>query len=218
MQLIGMLDSPFVRRVAVTFQLLGLSFEHRPISVFRGLDEFRPINPVVKVPTLVCDDGTVLMDSTLIIDHAEFSLGGRRSLLPQTPAERQRALHQTGLALVACEKSVAIVYERQLRPPEKLHPPWLGRITEQLLAAYQWLERELAAKPPAATSATLDQAGVSIAVAWYFTQQMIPDVVPAERFPALTSFSGAAESLPEFLAAPHGEGVYRGSRPSTPPA
>jgi len=213
MQLIGMLDSPYVRRVAITFQLLGLSFEHRPISVFRGLDEFRPINPVVKAPTLVCDDGTVLMDSTLIIDHAEFSLGsGRRRLLPQTLAARQLALHQIGLALVACEKSVAIVYERRLRPPEALHPPWLGRLTEQLLAAHRWLEQELAANPPAATSATIDQAGLSIAVAWYFTQQMIPDVVPAERFPALAAFSAAAEALPEFRAAPYGEGVYRGSR------
>jgi glutathione S-transferase len=212
MQLIGMLDSPYVRRVAVTFQLLGLSFEHRPISVFRGLDELRPINPVVKVPTLVCDDGTVLMDSTLIIDHAEFSLGGRRSLMPRTLAHRQRALHQIGLALVACEKSVAIVYERQLRPPDKLHPPWLGRITEQLLAAYEWLERELAVEPPPATSATIDQAGLSIAVAWHFTQQLIPDVVPAERFPALTAFAALAECLPEFLAAPYGEGVCRGSR------
>ncbi len=35
MQLIGMLDSPYVRRVAISLRLLGLPFEHRPISVFR---------------------------------------------------------------------------------------------------------------------------------------------------------------------------------------
>ena len=68
MQLIGMLDSPYVRRVAVSLQLLGLPFEHRSISVFRTFEQFQQINPVVKAPTLVCDDGTVLMDSTLIID------------------------------------------------------------------------------------------------------------------------------------------------------
>ena len=71
MQLIGMLDSPYVRRVAVSFQLLGLPFEHRSISVFRTFEQFHAINPVVKAPTLVCDDGTVLMDSTLILDYAE---------------------------------------------------------------------------------------------------------------------------------------------------
>lgn len=34
MLLIGMLDSPYVRRVAISLQLLGLNFEHRSISVF----------------------------------------------------------------------------------------------------------------------------------------------------------------------------------------
>ena len=66
MKLIGMLDSPYVRRVAISLQLLGLRFEHQSLSVFRGFDSSSSINPVVKAPTLVCDDGTVLMDSTLI--------------------------------------------------------------------------------------------------------------------------------------------------------
>ena len=40
-QLIGMLDSPYVRRVAISLRRLGLPFEHRPISVFRQIAEFR---------------------------------------------------------------------------------------------------------------------------------------------------------------------------------
>jgi glutathione S-transferase len=62
MQLVGMLDSPYVRRVAISLRLLGLPFAHRPVSVFSGFEAFRAINPVVKAPTLVCGDGTVLMD------------------------------------------------------------------------------------------------------------------------------------------------------------
>lgn len=58
MQLIGMLDSPYVRRVAISLQLLGLEFEHRSLSVFRGFEAFSRINPAVRAPTLVCDDGT----------------------------------------------------------------------------------------------------------------------------------------------------------------
>lgn len=38
MKLIGMLDSPFVRRVAISMRLLGLPFEHAAISVFRGFE------------------------------------------------------------------------------------------------------------------------------------------------------------------------------------
>lgn len=117
MQLIGMLDSPYVRRVAISLQLLGLHFEHRPISVFRTFEDFRQINPVVKAPSLVCDDGEVLMDSTLIIEFAEALVGGRRSLMPNTLAERQHALRQIGLALAACEKNVSsmsVILGRQI--------------------------------------------------------------------------------------------------------
>ena len=52
MQLIGMLDSPYVRRTAICLKLLGLQYEHRSLSVFRTFDEFSMINPVVKAPSL----------------------------------------------------------------------------------------------------------------------------------------------------------------------
>jgi glutathione S-transferase len=206
LKLIGMLDSPYVRRVAISLQLLQLPFEHRSLSVFRTFDEFSRINPVVKAPTLVCDDGQVLMDSTLILQYAE-ALAQPRSLLPRALPQLQRELQLTGLALAALEKSVQIVYERGLRPPEKLHQPWVARVTGQLLAALRLLEQALAERPLEVTSGTLTQAGVSAAVTWHFVQQMLPEVVPADRHPQLVAFSANAEALPEFMAAPHGEGV-----------
>jgi glutathione S-transferase len=69
MRLIGMLDSPYVRRVAISLTAVGIPFEHEPLSVFRTYKEFEAINPVVKAPTLVLDDGTVLMESSLILEY-----------------------------------------------------------------------------------------------------------------------------------------------------
>lgn len=208
MQLFGMLDSPYVRRVAISLQLLGLRFEHQSISVFREFDQFREINPVVKAPTFVCDDGEVLMDSTLILEYAE-AIARPRSLMPGQLQELQHTLRIVGLALAACEKSVQIVYERGLRPPEKLHEPWVARVTGQLLAAFNGLEEEVARHPLAVTSSTITQAGVSAAVAWHFTQQMLPEVVPIANYPCLAAFSTEAEALPEFRAAPHGDSTFR---------
>lgn len=208
MELIGMLDSPYVRRVAISLQLLDLPFTHRSISVFSTFAQFQAINPVVKAPSLVCDDGEVLMDSTLILEFAESLAAPRKSLMPGDRSERQHALRAIGLALAACEKSVQIVYERNLRPAEKLHEPWVARVTGQLLAAYDALESELVRRPMACTSATINQAGISTAVAWHFTQQMLPEVVPAQRYPALCAFSSRAETLSAFAAAPHGDSTH----------
>jgi glutathione S-transferase len=207
MKLIGMLDSPYVRRVAISLQLLGLRFEHQSLSVFRTFSEFQRINPVVKAPTFVCDDGAVLMDSTLILEYAE-ALARPRSLMPSDLRRLQHDLRVIGLALAACEKSVQIVYERGLRPPEKQHEPWVVRVTGQLLAAYRELEKEVDRHPFTVTGAAIGQADITTAVVWHFTQQTLPDVVPAADFPLLADFSTKAETLPAFRAAPHGDGTY----------
>ena len=204
MRLIGMLDSPYVRRVAISLQLLDLGFEHQPLSVFRTFDEFRAINPVVKAPTLVCDDGTVLMDSSLILDYAQAL--ARRSLLPTDLPGRTAELRITGLALAACEKSVQIIYERTLRPTVKQHEPWVTRVTGQMLSAFEGLEAGIAHGPLAGSAAT-SQAGIAAAVAWFFARQMLPELLPEARFPGLAQFSARAEMTAPFKAAPHGAGT-----------
>jgi glutathione S-transferase len=207
--LVGMLDSPYVRRVAISLQLLGLPFEHRSLSVFRTFEEFRKVNPVVKAPSLVCDDGEVLMDSSLILDYAEALAAPRASLMPKDASARQHALRLIGLALAACEKSVQIIYERSLRPAEKQHLPWVERVTGQLRAACIALEDELRQRALPVTTGTIDQAGITTAVAWYFMQQSLPEFVPAASHPNLQAFSMRAEELTAFRAAPHGSDMVR---------
>src|SRR4051812_9851783 len=101
MILVGMLDSPYVRRVAISLRIMGVPFEHQPVSVFRQVERFRAINPVLKAPTLVCDDGTVLMDSTLILDDLENQVPAGRRLMPAGGDARREALRLIGLAMAA---------------------------------------------------------------------------------------------------------------------
>ncbi|NRR32501.1 glutathione S-transferase N-terminal domain-containing protein [Oxalobacteraceae bacterium] len=197
MKLIGMLDSPYVRRVAICLKLLKIDFEHQSLSVFSTFEQFRQINPVVKAPTLITDDGQLLMDSTLIIDYLSQGAAGDR-LMPQDAAARLRAYRLLGLALAACEKAVQIVYERK-RPVEKQHAPWTERVIGQLLAAFGALEAELAMPVP---QGQFGNAEVTIAVAWYFTQSMMPELLIAQDFPRLQAFCAEAEQRPEFIGTP----------------
>ncbi|MCF5024966.1 glutathione S-transferase family protein [Pseudomonas lurida] len=196
MKLIGMLDSPYVRRVAISLDVYGVDFVHEPLSVFRAFSEFAQINPVVKAPTLVLDDGTVLMDSSLILDYLEALAPDNKKLLAQQPAARAQELQVLGLALTACEKSVQIVYEHNLRPAEKLHAPWLDRISGQLLAAYSLLDQQLA------DSGALTQASITAAVAWSFSQLTVGSVVKADAFPNLKRHAERLEQHPAFKRYP----------------
>jgi glutathione S-transferase len=194
MRLIGMLDSPYVRRVAVSLKVLGLPFTHEPVSVFRHFDQFTAINPVVKAPTLVTHEGTVLMDSTLILNHVERIVG--RSLMPAETPAYTRALRQIGLALAASDKSVAIVYERNQRPEEKRYQPWMDRVGGQMLAALRELEREVSDDWFAGDKVM--QPEITTAIGWRFIQHMLPELVPADDFPQLVALSARAEKRPAF--------------------
>jgi glutathione S-transferase len=104
MILIGQFDSPFVRRVGIALRLYDLPFEHRPWSTFGDADKIAPYNPLRRVPTLVLDDGEVLIESTAILAlatglgdkavslvyerllHRENRTSGRSDAKPRSPA------------------------------------------------------------------------------------------------------------------------------------
>jgi len=199
-ELIGMLDSPYVRRAAISLRLLGIPFKHRSISVFRNFDEFQRINPLVKAPTLVLDDGSLLTESSLIIDWAQAN-SSRRALMPSDRADYTRALRLVGIALAASEKSVQIVYEHK-REPDKRDDGWMTRVKGQLRAAYDRLERELESVEGWLFGNTPGQADISIAVAWGFSQLVVADVVDASAYPRVRAFAERAEKHPDFAALP----------------
>jgi glutathione S-transferase len=201
MILVGMPDSPYVRRVAVSLSLMHIQYEHHHVSVFRQYERFRAINPVVKAPTLICDDGTVLMDSTLILDHAESLVEPDARLMPVEVQARTRALRITGLALAAAEKCVQLIYEQQQRPPDKRHPAWVERVTAQANAALAELE---AAVPSGWFGGPrVDAADIVTACVWRFSQFYGKETTIDEgRYPRLAAHSARAESLPQFVAVP----------------
>lgn len=208
MQLIGMLDSPYVRRVAIAFQFLELDFSHKSVSVFSQYEDFKNISSVVKAPSLVLENGSVLTDSNLILDYGLSLTSCDHKLMPNDINHRQHALELIGLALVACEKSIQIVYEHNLRPSEKLHEPWVARVTEQLNSALNQLEALYQKCPVSMTRDSIDLAAISTCVAWKFIQEMTPDAVDLNLYPTLRSISSKAERLEEFRLAPFGDHAY----------
>jgi glutathione S-transferase len=170
--------------------------------VFGNYDVVRTLNPAVKVPTLVCDDGTVLMDSGLILDYLEASAG--RSLWPADLAQRRRALRVAGLSLAACEKVGQMHLEKHGRPAEFRYEGWFMRIRQQLAGALASLDAALAEEPLALEESHIGHAAIAAAVAWRCVQiKVADDVLPA--YPTLADFSARAERLPVFMAAPADE-------------
>ena len=201
MQLIGMLDSPYVRRTFISARLLGVPLEHRSLSVFGNFAEFHAINPLVKAPTLVFDDGEVMVDSSLILETLE-ELAAPASLLPADLLQRRRCRQITSLAVAMCDKAVQLYYEIGMRPETSRWDEWITRVTGQLVDTATALEQSLGAPASAWTCGpAISQADVSTAVAWRFTNYVVPHVLHREQYPRLGELSHRAEAEEAFKAA-----------------
>ncbi len=199
MILIGQYDSPFVRRVGIALTLYGMPFEHRPWSTFGDAGKLRPYNPLTRVPTLVLDDGEVLIESHSILDWLDGEVPAGRAMFPRAGAERRRALKVAGLATGMAEKAVALFYEKLLH--QQVSDLWVARCQAQVTAVLDVLEEGRAAAAgdwwfgPA-----IGHADIAVACALRFIGEAHAGVIDMAKFPALSAHAARAEALPVFRA------------------
>ena len=195
MILVGQYDSPYVRRVAVSLRILGFAYKHDTRSVFADFDAMRRVNPVGRIPSLVLDDGEVLIDSAAILDWLDQSVGAKRALIPAAGLERRRALKLIALACGAIDKVGAAAYERIIRPQAYRWPDWIVRCRTQGAGAIAALAAE-----PWPVDAPLGQAQITTACMIRYVCLADPELLPPGRYPALDALSALCEARPEFKA------------------
>jgi glutathione S-transferase len=197
--LIGMFDSPFVRRVAVSMNLLGIAFEHRNWSVGKDFELIKQFNPLGRVPTLVQPDGEVLIESAAILDCLDESAGPERALTPGSGRERREALRIMAVATGAAEKGVTQVYETVFRPPEKRYRPWMERCHTQMHAALAELDRLSQARAGDwLIGDRILQPDITATCVYTFLVDALAINRAAVAYPALAAIAERCEALPEF--------------------
>jgi glutathione S-transferase len=199
MILIGHYDSPFVRRVAIALALYEIPFEHRAWSVFGDTERIAQFNPLKRVPTLVLDDGEVLIESAAILDALDERAGEGRALIPTGGAVRRRVLKVCALGAGLADKAVSLVYERVLH--ERATPLWVDRCRSQMSGVLDALEAERAAGAgPWWLGDSLTHADIMIACALRFVSEAHPEVFDLASWPALRAHSEACEAMAAFQA------------------
>jgi len=193
-KLIGMYDSPYVRRVAITARCYGVAYTHVNWSVFADAERVRQYNPLGRVPVLVLESGEALVESTAILDYLDELAGSEVSLMPTAGSERRRELKLCSVAMGACDKAVALFYERNKRTAESRDPGWETRLDTQLRLAADFLESEAPS-----LAANLRASQVACAVMMRFVHEYLGDDLGCPRLKALAA---QCEERQEFLDVP----------------
>ena len=202
MILVGQMDSPFVRRVAVTLNLYAMPFEREIIAVYGDADAVRKINPLGKVPALVLEDGETLFDSQIIIDYLDEQAGPERALTPAGGKARRQCLTCVAVALGLAEKVVGLNFETRQRPAGTIDGGVVARLESQVISALGWLENRIGANGPWLCGQVLTQADVTVVSALTHLINRRPELFPGGGSPALAALRRRAEELTPFRASP----------------
>ncbi len=198
MILVGQFDSPFVRRVAVTLHHYGMPYTRNTMSVISDAAEMARINPLGRVPSLILDNGEVLIDSNAIADHLEEAAGDKADLIPPAGEERRRVLRVVAASCGVVDKAIAIVYENLFHERQQLSQVWLDRCEGQVDNTLRHLESHMTGMWFAGER--FSQADIMTGATLGYLTLRLPALFPRETYPRLAALSDRCEALECFVA------------------
>ena len=146
MKLLYQTHSPYARKALVAAHEMGLAdrlhvVHHETSPLARNNDVFA-LNPLGKVPVLICDDGDVLFDSSVICEYLDGLHDGAK-LIPADPARRYRALRHQAIAMGIADAGIAVRWETERRPQAVRWAPLRDGQLHKIIAACDFLEDQL---------------------------------------------------------------------------
>lgn len=158
--------SPFVRKVMVVAHEKNLvaRLELVPVTLTPTEPDRNLMlaNPLGKIPTLVLDDGTVLIDSPLVCEYLD-GLGDGPTLIPAAGEARLHALRLNALGDGLLEAAMSVRMEG-LRPAGTQWDKWIAAQQLKVDNALDALDR--GSFVPQSGAVTLGEIAVGCALGW----------------------------------------------------
>jgi glutathione S-transferase len=192
MKLVGIYLSPYVRRVAAAMISRGLPYEHEPVNGYREFEVASRYNPVAKVPSLVLDDGEILIESSAILDYLN-ELVPSAPLIPAGSRARRATLRLAAIGHGICEQAGRLSGARRVPAPESDTRRWRA----QVLGGLNALDA-VAGEGGPLRAAPLDAAGITAIVAVELVALINPDLEFLPSIPRLAEFVAQHRETPPF--------------------
>ncbi len=126
MKLIGSLASPYVRKVRVVLAEKKLDYQFELENVWAPDTTIDKLNPLGKVPSLVMEDGNVMIDSRVMVEYLD-TLTPVCKLLPPNGRDRADVKCWEALADGMLDAAIIVRLERTQRPAALQSEDWMAR-------------------------------------------------------------------------------------------
>jgi glutathione S-transferase len=145
MKLIGSLTSPYVRKVRIVLAEKKIEYEFIVDNPWDAATIAPQHNPLGKVPVLLMEDGSPLIDSRVIVDYLDTVTPLSR-LIPEANRERIETKRWEAMADGITDAAVSALLESRRKPAEQ-SKSWSERQLGKVTLGLKALNAELGDKP-----------------------------------------------------------------------
>ena len=118
MKLLGTVGSPYVRKVRIVAEEKLIPYDSITASPSDPSSGVQTANPLGKIPVLICDDGSTLYDSSVIVEYLD-GIGAGEKLIPNTFADRIQVKRWESLGDGIADATVEIIHDRRMPAAEQ---------------------------------------------------------------------------------------------------
>ncbi len=144
MKLLGSPASAYARKVRIVLEEKHIAYDYVVDRPTRPESKVKDFNPLGQIPVLVCDDGSAVYDSSVIVEYVD-GLSAASRLIPEAFADRIAVKRWEALGDGIVDATVALLLdgrrEEDKRQGAEFQARQNGKITRGLAA----MERDLGA-------------------------------------------------------------------------
>ncbi len=178
--------SPFARKVRIAAIELGLidqiEFVPTTVAPTQANEEYSRITPLKKLPVLILDDGSVILDSYVIVEYLDELAGGGK-LIPASGPDRWKVKSDHSLLQGMLDSMLLCRYERMVRPQAL---QWQGWADDHWNRA--WRGMAVFNDKPEVLSRPLDIVQIALTCVLGYADFRYPDCGWRKAYPNLDAF------------------------------
>jgi glutathione S-transferase len=178
--------SPFARKVRISAIELGLidkiEFVPTKVAPTEPNEEYSKITPLKKLPALILDNGSVILDSYVIVEYLDELAGGGK-LIPASGAARWQVKTDHSLLQGMLDSMLLCRYENVVRPAPLKWQAWADDHWSRV-----WAGMARFNKQAEVLSRPLDIVQISLVCVLGYADFRFPDQDWRTAFPNLAAF------------------------------
>jgi glutathione S-transferase len=187
MKLLGSPNSPYARKVRIAFEEKHINYEYviaRPSDPSSGVSK---VNPLGKVPVLVCDDEKAIYDSPVIVEYLD-GLVSVPKLIPEAFADRIEVKRWEALGDGITDATVLISHDERLPELKRQTAEWYAKQQSKIDAGLATMERDLGSRQ-FCYGTTFTLADIACGMALGYLDRALPKFEWRKSFPALRALA-----------------------------